>query len=84
MSSREFLLLMKPVKWLALLALALLLTAVARWRSPLLPVPAPRAGRGPVPVLHNTMRPSCGPKSVRPVGGLALLAHGQATPAGRP
>ena len=77
-------LLMKPVKWLALLAFALLLAAGLRWHHPPLPRPTPRLGRGPVPVLRNTMRPSHGPKSVRPVPGGRLLARARATPAGQP
>ena len=61
---------MKPVRWLTLLAFVALLAAIFFWHSQLLPLPP--AGRGPVLVLHNTMRPSHGSKSVRPVGGHPL------------
>ena len=67
---------MKPGKWLALLALGALLAAFVLGYRQQPALPLPRAGRGPVPVLHNTMRPSHGPKSVRPVGGTRPLAHG--------
>jgi hypothetical protein len=67
---------MKPLKWLALLALVALLGAAVLWCHQL-PPSVGRAVQGRVPVLHNTMRPSQGPKMVRRVGKPHLLARGR-------